>query len=240
MDGRMHTKLAALAVIAVLLPFGSVQAADPGLLKPSDFYDPAHFLPPPPAAGTPRALAELAEVKRYQADATPEQRAQAAADDGSENGTIFAAAIGPGWDLTRLPATAKVLDEVTGSEGPFSDIAKKEFHRDRPWIVDASIQTCVAHKPSQDHASYPSGHSTVAYGMGEVLANLMPDHAQAILARSAQFAENRLICGFHFRSDIVAGQQFGTIMALRLMQNPQFAADMDAARAELRAAHLAT
>ena len=76
--------------------------------------------------------------------------------------------------------------------------------------------------------------------MGEVLANLMPDHAQAILARSAQFAENRLICGFHFRSDIVAGQQFGTIMALRLMQNPQFAADMDAARAELRAAHLAT
>jgi acid phosphatase (class A) len=238
MEGRVRITLAALAVFAILLPLGSVQAADPGLLKPSDFYEPTHFLPPPPAVGSARALEELAEVKRYQAEATPEQLAQAAADDGSENGTIFAAAIGPGWDLTKLPATAKVLDEITGSEGPFSDIAKKEFHRDRPWVVDASIQTCVPHKPSQDHASYPSGHATVAYGMGEVLANLMPDHAQAILARSAQFSENRLVCGFHFRSDIVAGQQFGTIMALRLMQNPQFAADMDAARAELRAAHL--
>jgi len=240
MNGRLHVTLAGLAFFAVLLPLGSVQAADPGLLKPSDFYDPAHFLPPPPADGSPRALAELAEVKRFQAEATPEQRAQAASDDSSENGSIFAAAIGPGWDLTKLPATAKVLNEVTGSEGPFSDIAKKEFQRDRPWIVDSSIQTCAPHKPSQDHASYPSGHATVGYGMGVVLANLMPDHAQAILARSEQFAENRLVCGFHFRSDIVAGQQFGTIMAIRLMQNPQFSADMDAARTELRAAHLAS
>ena len=232
--------LAGLAVIAILLSLGSVQAADPGLLKPSDFYDPAHFLPPPPAVGSPRALAELAEVKRFQAEATPEQRAQAASDDGNENGTIFAAAIGPGWDLTRLPATAKVINEVTGSESPFSDIAKKEFQRDRPWIVDSSIQTCAPHKPSQDHASYPSGHATVAYGMGVVLANLMPEHAQAILARSEQFAENRVLCGMHFHSDIIAGQQFGTIMAIRLMQNPQFEADMDAARTELRAAHLAS
>jgi len=240
MELPMRMKLAGLAFFLLLLPLGPVQAADPGLLKPSDFYDPAHFLPPPPAIGSPRALAELAEVKRYQAEATPEQRAEAAADDGSENGTIFAAAIGPGWDLAKLPATAKVLNEVTGSEGPFSDIAKKEFQRDRPWIVDSSIQTCAPHKPSQDHASYPSGHATVGYGMGVVLANLMPDHANAILARSAQFAENRLVCGFHFRSDIVAGQQFGTILALRLMQNPQFQRDMAAAKTELQAANFAS
>jgi len=232
-------RLFALAAVAALLGAAApVLAADPGLLKPSDLYDPAHYLPPPPAPGSSRAAAELAEVKRLQAEATPEQRAQATADDGSENGTIFAAVLGPAWDLSKLPVTAKLLNEVTGSEGPFSDIAKKEFHRDRPWIVDAALQTCAPHKPSQDHASYPSGHATVGYGMGVVLANLMPDHAQAILARSQQFAENRLICGFHFRSDIVAGQQFGTIMAIRLMQTPQFEADMEAAKAELRAAHL--
>jgi acid phosphatase (class A) len=224
---------------AALLFAAPAFAADPGLLKPSDLYDPAHFLPPAPAAGSPAAAAELAELKRIMAGATPERRAQAASDNDSENGTIFASVLGANWDLSKLPATAKVIGEVTGSEGPFSDIAKQEFHRDRPWIVDASIQTCAPHKPSQDHASYPSGHATVGYGMGVVLANLMPNHAQAILARSQQFAENRLVCGFHFRSDIVAGQQFGTIMAIRLMQNAQFAADMDAARAELKVAHLA-
>ena len=233
---RLFTLAAMTALVFITAP---VFAADPGFLKPSDTYDPAHYLPPPPASGSPRALAELAEVKRSMAEATPEKRAQAASDNDSENGTIFAVVLGPAWDLNKLPATAKVINEVTGSEGPFSDIAKQEFKRDRPWVVDSAIQTCAPHKPSQDHASYPSGHATVGYGMGVVLANLMPNHAQAILGRSEQFAENRLICGFHFRSDIVAGQQFGTIMAIRLMQNPQFQADMNAARAELSAAHLA-
>jgi acid phosphatase (class A) len=228
-----------VAAAALLLAAAPVMAADPGLLKPSDFYDPAHFLPPPPAPGSPQAQAELAEVEHAMAEATPEQRAQAGSDNDNENGTIFEGVLGPAWDLKKLPATAKVIDEVTGSEGPFSDIAKQEFKRDRPWVVDSAIQTCAPHKPSQDHASYPSGHATVGFGMGVVLANLMPGHAQAILQRSKQFAENRIICGFHFHSDIVAGQQFGTIMAIRLMQTPQFEADMKAARAELSAAHLA-
>jgi acid phosphatase (class A) len=229
----------AIAGLAVLLSVPAFARDDPGFLKPSELYDPAHFLPPPPADGSPRALAELAEVKKYQAEATPAERAAAASDDANQNGTIFAGVLGPAWDLSRLPATAKLINEVTASEGPFSDIAKNEFHRKRPWVVDPSIQTCAPHRPAQDMQSYPSGHTTVGYGMGVVLANLMPGHAQAILARSQQFAENRLVCGMHFRSDIIAGQQFGTIMAIRLMQNPQFQADMAAAKVELQAAHLA-
>ena len=73
--------------------------------------------------------------------------------------------------------------------------------------------------------------------MGVVLASLIPEKAQIILARSSEFAEDRLVCGMHFRSDIVAGQQFGATIALLLMQKPAFKAKMEAARAELRAAH---
>jgi acid phosphatase (class A) len=232
-----------MIVAAALLLAAGIPAlakdADPGYLPASPLYDPAAFLPPPPADGSPRALAELQELKRYQASRTPAQLAAAASDNDNENGTIFAVVLGPAWDLGKLPATAKVVNDIVASEGGYSDIAKQEFHRDRPWIVDMSIQTCAMHKPSQDHASYPSGHTTVGYGMGVVLAHLMPNHAQAILGRSAQFAENRLICGFHFRSDIVAGQQFGTILALRLMQNPKFQEEMTAAEAELHTAGLA-
>jgi acid phosphatase (class A) len=227
-------RLFAVAGLATLLSVAAfARDADPGFLKPSEMYDPAHFLPPPPEEGSPRAVAELAETKKLMAEATPAQRAAAASDDGNENGTIFAVVLGPAWDLSKLPATAKVISEVTASEGPFSDIAKNEFHRKRSWIVDASIQTCAPHRPSQDMQSYPSGHATVGYGMGVVLASLMPSHAQAILGRSQQFAENRVICGMHFRSDIIAGQQFGTIMAIRLMQNQQFQSDMAAAKTEL-------
>jgi acid phosphatase (class A) len=76
--------------------------------------------------------------------------------------------------------------------------------------------------------------------MGVVLASLMPDKAQAILTRASQFAENRLVCGVHFRSDIVAGQTLGTVIAVDLMQNADFRKEYDAAAAELSAAHLRT
>ena len=73
--------------------------------------------------------------------------------------------------------------------------------------------------------------------MGVVLASLMPAKSQDILARASQYAERRLVCGVHYRSDIVAGQEYGTLLALRLMQNPAFKAQMEAARKELAAAH---
>jgi acid phosphatase (class A) len=53
------------------------------------------------------------------------------------------------------------------------------------------------------------------------------------MARAKEFAENRLVCGMHFRSDIEAGQEMGTVIALSLMQNAAFKADYDAAKAEL-------
>jgi len=67
-----------------------------------------------------------------------------------------------------------------------------------------------------------------------VLASLVPARSQAILARAYQYAERRLISGVHSRCDIVAGQQFGTVLALKLMQKPEFQALMTAAQAELK------
>jgi acid phosphatase (class A) len=225
--------------LGLFLTGAALAKEDPGLLARSDLYDPAVFLPQPPAAGSAVAAAELAEVKRKMAEASPAEMAEAKSDNDNENGTIFALALGPAWDLSKLPATAKLIDDITGSEDGYSNIAKGEFHRDRPWIVDSTIQTCAPHKLSQDHASYPSGHSTVGFAMGIVLAHLMPEHAGAILARSQRFAENRLVCGFHFRSDIVAGQEFGTLLALRLMQNARFQQEMAASAAELKRTGLA-
>ena len=66
----------------------------------------------------------------------------------------------------------------------------------------------------------------------------LPDKAQAILARSSQFAQNRFVCGVHFRSDIGAGEAIGTVIGLELLQNAQFRVEYDAAAAELSAAHL--
>ncbi len=87
--------------------------------------------------------------------------------------------------------------------------------------------------------SYPSGHATMGYAAAAVLANLMPGNAQVILARASDYAESRLICGVHYRADIDAGQVLGNVLVARLMTKPAFQAELEAARAELTAAHIA-
>jgi acid phosphatase (class A) len=223
-----------VTVSALLFAISLTGAARAALLDPAEI-DASRLLPPPPVAGSAAAKAEIAELHAIAASSSADLLEQARRDDGDERPDLFNAALG--FDVTALPATNKMLTDIAKEESADSKAAKSYFHRDRPWIVDSSIKTCVPVKPGPAANSYPSGHTTLGFSMGIVLASLMPEKAQAILARASEFSEHRLVCGVHFRSDIVAGQEFGTVMALRLMQRPAFKAEMDAARAELRAAH---
>jgi acid phosphatase (class A) len=193
------------------------------------------LLPPPPQTGSPDAKAEVAELHAIAQRTTAEMLAAAKRDAADEQPNLFNNVLG--FDVMSLPATSRLLDDVVKEESADAGVAKRLFHRDRPWIVDSSISTCEAHGLGPANTSYPSGHATLAFSIGVVLAALMPDKAQAILARAQDYAENRLVCGMHFRSDIAAGQDLGTIVAICLMQNPRFASEMEAARAELRSQH---
>ena len=223
-----------VTVSALLFAVSLTGAAQAALLDPAEI-DASRLLPPPPMPGSAAAKAEIAELHAIAASSSADLLEQARRDDGDEKPDLFNAVLG--FDVTALPATNKMLTDIVKEESADSKTAKSYFHRDRPWIVDSSIKTCVPVKPGPAANSYPSGHTTLGFSMGIVLASLMPEKAQAILARASEYSEHRLVCGVHFRSDIVAGQEFGTVMALRLMQRPAFKAEMDAARAELRAAH---
>lgn len=199
--------------------------------------DATRILPPPPAPGSATANAELAELRAVIAARTPQSLAHAKNDDETEDASIFAEAMGPGFDLRALPATAKLMAEVRVEEKAAASAAKALFKRQRPWIVDDKLDSCSREDPPL--TSYPSGHTTMGFSMAVVLADLAPSHAPALLARAKDYAESRIVCGMHFRSDIVAGQVLGTSVGQALLRNPALAADREAAAAELRAARLA-
>ncbi|MEO7053472.1 MAG: phosphatase PAP2 family protein [Rhizomicrobium sp.] len=218
-----------LAFAAFLLMNAGV-AASGAVLDPAQ-VDAARLVPPPPAPGSVQAKDELAEIHAIH-DRSSEREIEAARKDADdEKPDMFNAAIG--FDVTTLPQTTELLNMVIEEEDTATKAAKKYFHRARPWIVDATIATCTPKPPDPASNSYPSGHSSVGFAMGVMLANLMPEKSQAILARASEFAENRLVCGVHFRSDIVAGQQYGTILAVTLMRSPIFQSQMAKAAAEL-------
>jgi len=70
------------------------------------------------------------------------------------------------------------------------------------------------------------------------LAALMPEKAQAILARAHEYAYSRVVCGAHYPSDIEASHVLGTELAMLMLENPAFHTQFLAARDELRSAGL--
>ena len=195
--------------------------------------DPSLLLPPPPADGSDTQKAELAELDQVQATMSAADFARATTDNDNETASMYQIVLGPSFDLAKLPATAHLFDDVIHEEKAAAKAAKIYFHRARPYVFDTGLKTCE--KPDADpHNSYPSGHATMAFSTGVVLAALMPAKAQIILARAADYAHERLVCGVHFRSDIVAGQVLGTTVAVQLLANKDFRAEFDAAAAELR------
>jgi acid phosphatase (class A) len=219
------------AVLVLASSIFCAGAADAAMLDPATIQ-PGQFLPPPPAEGSPAAKAEMQEVNDIIARSSAAEIAKAGKDDADEGPDIFNDALG--FDVRTRPETLKLLTLVADEEEVDTKRAKTFFHRKRPWVIDPAVKTCTLEKLNQVPNSYPSGHATLGYSLGVVLTHLMPEKSQVILARAADYAGHRLVCGMHFRSDIVASQEYGTLLALRLMENPSFMAQMDKARAELR------
>jgi acid phosphatase (class A) len=228
MRGAMLPMAAMLLVAAT----GPGPAVAPPLLV--DAIRPDLILPPPPHEGGAEADAELAELHRIEAARSPAELAQAMADDKTKDVTIFSTALGPNAGLLDGPAVTRLFLMVRVEEKRDADAAKAFFRRNRPWIVDPALQSCSRH--DEPASSYPSGHTTMGYAMAAILARLMPMHGQAIMARAADYARDRLVCGVHFRSDVVAGQALGMIVAERLMEDPGFRASFAAAAEEIGAA----
>jgi acid phosphatase (class A) len=205
-----------------------------------DDLNPATLLAPPPADGSDQQKGEVAEVLHMQQTASAARRNQAVWDDRHENSELWIPTLGPsGFDLAKLPATAAMLDAVMAEREAAADVAKVYFDRRRPWTFNDAIQSCeAAGKNGSKVRGYPSGHGTLSYAQGVILAHLMPAKAQVIMARAEDFAESRMICGVHSRSDIRASAVLGTTIGMLLLHNKAFEPLLDASRAELAAALL--
>ncbi len=207
------------------------------VLTPGD-VDPARLLSPPPADASARGKDDLAQVERLYRNRTPEQLAHADWDDKHEDSEIFADTLGPAFDLTKLPETARFLKLVENEQSVAANVAKRYFQRMRPWGLDTTIKPCDYKPNANPKTSFPSGHATLGYSVGYVLSDLMPGKAPAIQARAYDYAYSRLICGDHFASDTEASHVLGVTIGVKLMNTPALAAQIAAVRAELKAAGL--
>ncbi len=226
-------------LLAASLFTGAASAKDP--VKPiflkDNLLDPALLLPVPPTPDSAEGRAQLDEARAIVKSSSPERIKRAAEDDANESVALYSTVL-PGFDLSKLPMTAKLFKDVENDQDYVTNAAKIHFARKRPFELDNSIPTCVPSPLGKAPRSYPSGHTTLGFTDGIVLAHLMPAKAETIFARAQDYGYSRVVCGVHFTADTIASQSLATGIAIELMQNPKFQKEFDAAKAELVAAGL--
>ena len=221
----------ALAFLTLLaFAAGPLRAEDAKPFATAKTIDLLAFLKPPPINESAQTKAELGEVLTLQVTRSPEMEASAQAD-AVEDVWRFATIMGPAFRAEQLPVFSAFFDRIVATEGAVVDPAKDSWKRPRPHQLSPLVKPVVKISNS---GAYPSGHTTVGTLMGIVLSNMVPEKRAEIMARAWAYGENRIVGGIHFRADIEAGRIAGSVIAARIMEQPEFRSEYDAARTELR------
>lgn len=216
------------------LPF---KIADQGYL-PAGALDSLVLLPPPPAAGSPTAIADRAvfDATRVLEGSPRWKQATRDADlAGPEMFKSTSCVIGAAVDARSTPALARLWSKMFRDSITVSTPVKERYMRTRPLIGNDKPICTAREKWLETNGSYPSGHSMIGWSWALVLAEVAPDRADAILKRGRDFGDSRIICGVHFQSDVEAGRDLAGAMVSRLHAEAGFNADVAAARRELAA-----
>ncbi|KPF71672.1 hypothetical protein IP69_05815 [Bosea sp. AAP35] len=189
----------------------------------------------PPAMNSPEQKREFDEVLQITLNRTPEREKAAIAD--------------------QYQTLARFLE---GADIPFAGNEHREVRllfreaqvelsivllgvrrltsRQRPFTIwnRVRVKPCPGGRP--EGTSFPAGHAATAALYAELLAQAAPELAAKLETRVADYGESRLICGFHYRSDLAAGDKAGRAVAKALLADRAFKARFDETRAETRLA----
>jgi acid phosphatase (class A) len=206
------------------------------LLAESYYLTPGHpdgvaLLAPPPAAGSAEEAADLATVRAVVKARTPAEEARAI-KDAKLAISLFEPAIGPFFKPGKLPKTEALFQKVKKDVAEPINTVKDYWKRRRPYEVDEHLS---AGAPENDYG-YPSAHSTRGTVQALLLAELFPEHKEAILEIGRNLGWDRVLLGKHFPTDIYAGRVLGQALVRGLLASPAFQRDLAEAKGEVQAA----
>lgn len=200
--------------------------------------DPIALLPAPPDRASPQARAfEASLTGAMKRIAGPTLRDNAESDE-IDSVWQFASVMGPPFAPERCPKIAAFIDRATADANRIKNLAKDQYARQRPPTATEAGETYAAAQANAARSedwSYPSGHATRAALWACLLGAIDPAKQQDLLSDAWFMCLSRIVRGVHFPSDVTAGFILGQAIADAILDSPQAAADLAAARAEWKA-----
>lgn len=197
------------------------------------------LLPPPPDGASITFLNDQARYNWGKTMRNTPRGDQAVTDARvSGNGVPEAFSEAFGIEISE-DQTPEILKLIIGMREDAGDLGTREakniYNRQRPFAFYEE-DTCNPEQQEElsTNGSYPSGHTSIGWATALVLAEINPERQNEILKRGYEMGESRVICGYHFQSDVDAGRITGAVTVARLHADPAFQQQLEKAKTEFK------
>jgi acid phosphatase (class A) len=192
------------------------------------------LLPPPPADGSARDKRDMQTVLELQKSVTPERLASIQADTEQSVYRFGAEVFGPTFTKERFPLAGAFFDRVRTESGVGVGPIKQAYKRSRPFQANPEVKPPANIAAASQSPTYPSGHSTFGAEAAFLLAMMVPEKRRELFARGWDYGEQRVASGVAYPSDWEGGHIGAAVMVTLMMQKPEFRADFDVVKGEIR------
>lgn len=252
---HIYRKLTAGAICALFLSAGSINVfaqetatakikdhcTNPDLyfLQAGDVPNSFEILPPPPDGASILFLYDQARYNWGKQMRNTPRGGQAERDarvSGDGVPQAFSEAFGVEINKENTPEIYTLILGMREDAGDLGTREAKDFYnRQRPFAFYGE-DTCNPEQQEElsTNGSYPSGHTTIGWATALVLAEINPERQNEILKRGFDMGESRVICGYHWQSDVDAGRLTGSMTVARLHADPVFQKQLEKAKKEFK------
>jgi acid phosphatase (class A) len=233
----------AIAALLLFLFVGTGCAQDSkkkaaGYLVPGAAKEFLTVIPPSPHTGDVRHEYDHSIFRATRSlEGTPRWKLAQQDSTSSTNGLLQGFSCAMGLELTsqNAPRLAGLLTRLSADSGTVVGSLKGEYKRSRPFLSESG-NICIARSPDLvDSYDYPSGHATIGWLAGLVLAEMAPDRTGPILTRARAYGESRVVCGVHTASAVDAGRTLASAILVALQSSQTYRDDFAAAKKEVEA-----
>lgn len=192
------------------------------------------LLPPPPKEESPAGKRDLQAIVDLQKNMTPERMAAIHRDLDQSVYTVAGPVLGPKFTKENFPLAGEFFAKVVKDAGVGVGPIKQKYKKLRPFQYSKDVHTPEDIAKIAGGPTYPSGHSTTGALVPVVMGMMLPEKREALYERGWEYTTNRITSGAAYPSDAEGGHIAATLAVNQMLKNPEFRADFDAVKAELR------
>ena len=117
-------------------------------------------------------------------------------------------------DKYEVNISSEYLEKVVKESAKFIMQLKYKYNRPRPYQIAEfyGIDLNGVQLDSMKTPSYPSGHATQGYLVGEILTQFDPQNSITYRQKAEDIAHSRIVAKAHFPSDRIYGKKIGKFL----------------------------